>query len=94
MVARRGSGPGLSDPACPSDSGVESLTLNLTEVVKRQNPKSKKGFNQVRASLSLKPHPQETYWGGVRTCVCAHGHGVSEEGCPRLWGLWVGGEAG
>lgn len=53
----------VCDPACSPDSGVESLTLNLTEVVKRQNPKSKKGFNQVRASLSLMPHPQETYWG-------------------------------
>ncbi|OWK14538.1 hypothetical protein Celaphus_00001019, partial [Cervus elaphus hippelaphus] len=30
------------------DSSTEALTLNLTEVVKRQNPKSKKGFNQVR----------------------------------------------
>lgn len=28
---------------------MEALTLTLTEVVKRQNPKSKKGFNQVRA---------------------------------------------
>ncbi|XP_008151684.2 phosphoinositide 3-kinase regulatory subunit 5 [Eptesicus fuscus] len=32
------------------DSGIESLTLNLTEVVKRQNPKSKKGFNQISTS--------------------------------------------
>lgn len=46
-VAGRGSEPGLSRP-CPSDSGMDALTLNLTEVVKRQNPKSKKGFNQVR----------------------------------------------
>lgn len=30
---------------------MEALTLNLTEVVKRQNPKSKKGFNQVWLSL-------------------------------------------
>lgn len=65
-AVRGGGGEGLwawPEHPCPSDSGVESLTLNLTEVVKRQNPKSKKGFNQVRASLSLKPHPQETDWG-------------------------------
>ncbi|TEA35297.1 hypothetical protein DBR06_SOUSAS2810178 [Sousa chinensis] len=41
--------PGLSHP-CPSDSSTEALTLNLTEVVKRQNPKSKKGFNQISTS--------------------------------------------
>lgn len=46
-AAGRGPEPGLSCP-CPSDSSMEALTLNLTEVVKRQNPKSKKGFNQVR----------------------------------------------
>ncbi|XP_010841498.1 PREDICTED: phosphoinositide 3-kinase regulatory subunit 5 [Bison bison bison] len=32
------------------DSSTEALTLNLTEVVKRQNPKSKKGFNQITTS--------------------------------------------
>ncbi|XP_067570299.1 phosphoinositide 3-kinase regulatory subunit 5 [Pseudorca crassidens] len=32
------------------DSSTEALTLNLTEVVKRQNPKSKKGFNQISTS--------------------------------------------
>ncbi|XP_045745827.2 phosphoinositide 3-kinase regulatory subunit 5 isoform X3 [Mirounga angustirostris] len=32
------------------DSSMEALTLNLTEVVKRQNPKSKKGFNQISMS--------------------------------------------
>ncbi|XP_024420724.1 phosphoinositide 3-kinase regulatory subunit 5 isoform X1 [Desmodus rotundus] len=32
------------------DAGMEALTLNLTEVVKRQNPKSKKGFNQISTS--------------------------------------------
>ncbi|XP_044105012.1 phosphoinositide 3-kinase regulatory subunit 5 isoform X1 [Neovison vison] len=32
------------------DSSMEALTLNLTEVVKRQNPKSKKGFNQISTS--------------------------------------------
>ncbi|XP_069339469.1 phosphoinositide 3-kinase regulatory subunit 5 isoform X1 [Eulemur rufifrons] len=32
------------------DSSVEALTLNLTEVVKRQNSKSKKGFNQISTS--------------------------------------------
>ncbi|XP_004684655.1 PREDICTED: phosphoinositide 3-kinase regulatory subunit 5 [Condylura cristata] len=32
------------------DSSTENLTLNLTEVVKRQNPKSKKGFNQISIS--------------------------------------------
>lgn len=32
------------------DSGMDALTLNLTEVVKRQNPKSKKGFNQISTS--------------------------------------------
>ncbi|XP_039703273.1 phosphoinositide 3-kinase regulatory subunit 5 isoform X3 [Pteropus medius] len=32
------------------DASVEALTLNLTEVVKRQNPKSKKGFNQISTS--------------------------------------------
>lgn len=49
-TAGRGPEPGLSCP-CPSDSSMEALTLNLTEVVKRQNPKSKKGFNQVRTPL-------------------------------------------
>ncbi|XP_036752056.2 phosphoinositide 3-kinase regulatory subunit 5 isoform X2 [Manis pentadactyla] len=32
------------------DSSMEALMLNLTEVVKRQNPKSKKGFNQISTS--------------------------------------------
>lgn len=32
------------------DSSTEALTLNLTEVVKRQTPKSKKGFNQISTS--------------------------------------------
>ncbi|KAM9596778.1 phosphoinositide 3-kinase regulatory subunit 5 isoform 2-T7 [Trichechus inunguis] len=32
------------------DSNMEALTLTLTEVVKRQNPKSKKGFNQISIS--------------------------------------------
>ncbi|XP_075415251.1 phosphoinositide 3-kinase regulatory subunit 5 isoform X2 [Tenrec ecaudatus] len=32
------------------DSSVETLTLTLTEVVKRQNSKSKKGFNQISTS--------------------------------------------
>ncbi|XP_055971068.1 phosphoinositide 3-kinase regulatory subunit 5-like [Sorex fumeus] len=32
------------------DSSMEVLMLNLTEVVKRQNPKSKKGFNQISTS--------------------------------------------
>ncbi|KAG8507077.1 LOW QUALITY PROTEIN: Phosphoinositide 3-kinase regulatory subunit 5 [Galemys pyrenaicus] len=32
------------------DSSMETLTLNLTEVIKRQNPKSKKGFNQISTS--------------------------------------------
>ncbi|XP_036078436.1 phosphoinositide 3-kinase regulatory subunit 5 isoform X2 [Rousettus aegyptiacus] len=32
------------------DASMEALTLNLTEVVKRQNPKSKKGFNQISTS--------------------------------------------
>ncbi|XP_030152963.1 phosphoinositide 3-kinase regulatory subunit 5 isoform X4 [Lynx canadensis] len=32
------------------DSSMEALTLNLTEVVKRQNPKSKRGFNQISMS--------------------------------------------
>lgn len=32
------------------DSGMDALMLNLTEVVKRQNPKSKKGFNQISTS--------------------------------------------
>ncbi|XP_027630714.1 phosphoinositide 3-kinase regulatory subunit 5 isoform X2 [Tupaia chinensis] len=32
------------------DSSMEALTLNLTEVVKRQNPKSKKAFNQISTS--------------------------------------------
>uniref|UniRef100_I3M5Q9 Phosphoinositide 3-kinase regulatory subunit 5 n=1 Tax=Ictidomys tridecemlineatus TaxID=43179 RepID=I3M5Q9_ICTTR len=32
------------------DSSMEALTLTLTEVVKRQNPKSKKGFNQISTS--------------------------------------------
>ncbi|XP_053425449.1 phosphoinositide 3-kinase regulatory subunit 5 [Nycticebus coucang] len=35
------------------DSSTEALTLNLTEVVKRQNPKSKKGFNQI-STLQIK----------------------------------------
>uniref|UniRef100_A0A8C4MW06 Phosphoinositide 3-kinase regulatory subunit 5 n=1 Tax=Equus asinus asinus TaxID=83772 RepID=A0A8C4MW06_EQUAS len=32
------------------DSSTEALTLRLTEVVKRQNSKSKKGFNQISTS--------------------------------------------
>ncbi|XP_007950419.1 phosphoinositide 3-kinase regulatory subunit 5 [Orycteropus afer afer] len=32
------------------DYSMEALTLTLTEVVKRQNPKSKKGFNQISTS--------------------------------------------
>lgn len=48
---------------------MEALTLNLTEVVKRQNSKSKKGFNQVPASLSFQPYPQETYW-SMHVCMC------------------------
>ncbi|XP_062072505.1 phosphoinositide 3-kinase regulatory subunit 5 [Lepus europaeus] len=32
------------------DSSMEALTLHLTEVVKRQNPKSKKSFNQISTS--------------------------------------------
>uniref|UniRef100_A0A8C3WZL5 Phosphoinositide 3-kinase regulatory subunit 5 n=1 Tax=Catagonus wagneri TaxID=51154 RepID=A0A8C3WZL5_9CETA len=32
------------------DSSTEALTLTLTEVVKRQTPKSKKGFNQISTS--------------------------------------------
>lgn len=32
------------------DSSVEMLTLTLTEVLKRQNPRSKKGFNQISTS--------------------------------------------
>ncbi|XP_066220954.1 phosphoinositide 3-kinase regulatory subunit 5-like [Saccopteryx leptura] len=32
------------------DASMEALTLHLTEVVKRQNPKSKKGFNQISTS--------------------------------------------
>lgn len=32
------------------DSNMETLMLNLTEVVKRQNSKSKKGFNQISTS--------------------------------------------
>lgn len=67
--------PGLSHP-CPSDSSTEALTLNLTEVVKRQNPKSKKGFNQVRAFLSSLSSPRETYWACACVCVCMGG-------CPR-----------
>lgn len=60
-VGRGGAG-GLRarpEPPCPSDSSTEALTLRLTEVVKRQNSKSKKGFNQVRAAP-----------GEQRACVC------------------------
>ncbi|XP_038182390.1 phosphoinositide 3-kinase regulatory subunit 5 [Arvicola amphibius] len=32
------------------DSSMEALTLTLTEVLKRQTPKSKKGFNQISTS--------------------------------------------
>ncbi|XP_052614147.1 phosphoinositide 3-kinase regulatory subunit 5 isoform X3 [Peromyscus californicus insignis] len=32
------------------DSSMEMLTLTLTEVLKRQNPRSKKGFNQISTS--------------------------------------------
>ena len=60
--------PGLSR-RCPSDSSTEALTLNLTEVVKRQNPKSKKGFNQVRAPPPL-GHPLRRLTGHVCVCVC------------------------
>ena len=83
---------GGPEPPCPSDLSTEVLTLNLTEVVKRQNPKSKKGFNQVRAPPPL-CHPLRRLTGhmcvcvcvSVRVCVCAYGGGVSK-GCAGPWG--------
>lgn len=72
VVAGRGSEPGLSRP-CPSDSGMDALTLNLTEVVKRQNPKSKKGFNQVRLPSPCS-HILRRLSGRVCVRVCAHVH--------------------
>lgn len=95
---RGGPEPGLSHP-CPSDSSTEALTLNLTEVVKRQNPKSKKGFNQVR----MPPPPRcplRRHTGHVCVCVC-----MSVYACVCLcvwgwrvqglcWAVWVRGEAG
>lgn len=46
---------------------MEALTLTLTEVVKRQNPKSKKGFNQVNVSL-FPSYPLRRL--GVCVCMC------------------------
>lgn len=80
-AAGRGPEPGLSRP-CPSDSSMEALTLNLTEVVKRQNPKSKKGFNQVRTPLSPPPVFGRPWRGSAP--VCAHAR-VRRCGCR-----WVG----
>lgn len=70
--------------------------LNLTEVVKRQNPKSKKGFNQVR-SPSPHGHLLGRHSGRVRAPRCVHVcmHVCKRRGVRGLWGaLWVGGEAG
>lgn len=95
VAAGRGPEPGLSRP-CPSDSSMEALTLNLTEVVKRQNPKSKKGFNQVRTPLSP-PRAFGRPWRGWAP-ACAHARvqvggderqaggavwGAHAVGCPR-----------
>lgn len=93
MVAERGSEPGLSHPY-PLDASMEALTLNLTEVVKRQNPKSKKGFNQVWLSSPCS-HILRRLSGHVcvPVCVCAHVHMCVyeiEEGCPRAVGGYVG----
>lgn len=65
---REGSEPGLSRP-CSSDSSMEALMLNLTEVVKRQNPKSKKGFNQVRL-----PPPSSHILRRLSGHVCKHAY--------------------
>lgn len=65
-----GSEPGLSHPY-PSDASMEALTLNLTEVVKRQNPKSKKGFNQVWLSSPCS-HILRSLAGHVCAPVCVH----------------------
>lgn len=69
MVAGTGSEPGLSHPY-PSDASMEALTLNLTEVVKRQNPKSKKGFNQVWLSLLAATSSGALLGMCVHLCVC------------------------
>lgn len=38
------------------DSKMECLQLTMTEVLKRQNSKSKKGYNQVRLRVPLHTH--------------------------------------
>lgn len=58
--------PTLSLPS-PPDSSMDTLTLTLTEVVKRQNPKSKKGFNQVRIGFSRLPPTAQA--GVGRACM-------------------------
>ncbi|XP_039087468.1 phosphoinositide 3-kinase regulatory subunit 5 isoform X2 [Hyaena hyaena] len=52
------------------DSSTEALTLNLTEVVKRQNPKSKKGFNQISTSQIKVDKVQIIGSGGCSFAVC------------------------
>lgn len=66
--------------------------LNLTEVVKRQNPKSKKGFNQVRAPLSSRPRPAGAQGACRHLPVCVHApmNGVQFAVRPP----WVSGEEG
>lgn len=85
-TGRRGPEPGLSRP-CPSDSSMEALTLNLTEVVKRQNPKSKKGFNQVKTPPSPPSYLPETL-ARVGACVraCAGAGGEERRAGGAVWG--------
>nr|XP_044987871.1 phosphoinositide 3-kinase regulatory subunit 5 isoform X2 [Jaculus jaculus] len=52
------------------DSSMEALTLTLTEVVKRQNPKSKKGFNQISTSQIKVNKVQIIGSGGCSFGVC------------------------
>ncbi|XP_013377663.1 PREDICTED: phosphoinositide 3-kinase regulatory subunit 5 isoform X3 [Chinchilla lanigera] len=52
------------------DSSMEALTLTLTEVVKRQNPKSKKGFNQISTSQIKVNKVQIIGFNGCPFAVC------------------------
>ncbi|KAM5273931.1 phosphoinositide 3-kinase regulatory subunit 5 isoform 2-T2 [Ctenodactylus gundi] len=52
------------------DSSTEALTLTLTEVVKRQNSKSKKGFNQISTSQIKVDKVQIIGFSGCPFAVC------------------------
>lgn len=81
---------------------MEALTLTLTEVLKRQTPKSKKGFNQVRAKgFSHSPHHHHHPPGRSEGRIACEGDQVLYKRQIRdRWemrgtcGVWLGVHAG